>query len=218
MASRDAILLSMISDISLHSIRPLKPITSFQPIQPVTAVSPYGNTSNFARDDLEAEALANTIELFQSNAANGALANGTATDQCRQFDLDIPDAISLMGENDLVDNPEQSYNMTARTHDTSDPPNGMILERPEKVDCLDDCSSVKRSCPYQYLLVSNGNFTLPMRPADTKRDVETWSSAATICDEDHDDLQTVVKDNSSTGDAHLLPLTAQQLSPLLLRY
>ncbi|KAL2073693.1 hypothetical protein VTL71DRAFT_11019 [Oculimacula yallundae] len=181
-----------ISRPSPHPIYPPLAATSFPANQSLASDSSYSNTSRLIADGLEAPTTALTTEILQSSSADRMVSNGDSQIVPGIEEVD-PLAKSEMG---IIT--EQGYDLTTHQDDTPDILFRTTLQNTEDISGVGDCSFVEHSWPYKDLLACNGDFTLPLGYADIPHDVDSWSTTATICDEDHADLLEALRRDSWT--------------------
>ncbi|KAG4434081.1 hypothetical protein IFR05_010441 [Cadophora sp. M221] len=181
---------------SLPLPKPSSNVTTLVQIeQPVsTEKSLYAYTITLPLDEIPLPTSGTVIE-----AQHSGISYDMTTEQCHQVDTGTLWLTSYDNNGSLNDpGPEPGYDMTVHQDHELDMFDDLTLEENEQGFWVYDYTDTEHNCPYRDLLARNGDFRLPLALAGAGEEEDSWSTTATICAEDQEDLQDALKESSWT--------------------
>jgi len=202
--------IATISKLPPHSIQSSIAIVSdeFEQLA-LPEKDPYGNTSKFTIDDMSQSSYVAVVEISQEHNSYAA-----TTVSCQHADVVLMELTSDDEDGSLIV-PGRGYDMTARKHAALNTTDEIILEISEGDYLVGIYSDTECTCPYKDLLACNGmsftqlntkaqlidpegDFILPFESVARDDGEDMWSTTATICADDQDNIHTAVAESCWT--------------------
>lgn len=196
MASNECRPLAAISNLSTRSMQSSNPIDSHKFEQlAVTEKEPYGSTTRPAKDEMSPSIYVTVIETAQGYGSYGSY--GMTTVPCYEMDMDAK-IVEVHEEDGIFKGSGSGYDVTDRRDEELDTSEEIVLEESGKDSCTETHWHIEHASLYRDLLACNDDFILPFESAARDVGEDVWSTAATICDEDQDDLYAALAESSWT--------------------